>query len=401
MNTDMLALVVFAAIFQGGIVESRSPIVIVPGTLGSQIYAKLVNKPKTVNWYCWKNSYGYFRLWVDIPSFAPKMSNCWADNMRLEWNMKDLTVSNSPGVVTQVPGFGDTWSMETLDRYGFIKYMKPMVEYFVSKGYVRGKDIRGAPYDFRYSPDQIPDNYYNRLKQLIEESYILNGNTSITLVTHSYGGLIALYFISLQTKQWKKKYLKQWFPLAAPFGGSMEMVRMYALGDFEGVPSFLFNKDLQIHGQRSSTGNLFLLPTQEFWPKDKIIATTQHRTYNIGDLDEFLRDVGFPEGAVMRKNIISHGQLVSKAPGIKTFCLFGEVDNSTTSQLIFGDDFPKATKETKKGPGDGTVNLGSLDVCKRFSNEQKEPVYLESLKGTTHSGIIYNSYVLNFIHNRL
>ena len=27
-----------------------------------------------------------------------------------------------------------------------------MVEYFVSQGYVRGKSIRAAPYDFRFAP---------------------------------------------------------------------------------------------------------------------------------------------------------------------------------------------------------------------------------------------------------
>ena len=137
----------------------------------------------------------------------------------------------------------------------------------------------------------------------------------------------------------------------------MEMVKLYAQGDFEGVPPFLFNKDLQIHGQRSGTGNLFLLPTQSFWPQSKVIATTPKRVYTIADLDIYLKDVGFPEGALMRKHIVSHGQLVSKAPEVKMFCLFGEVDNSTVTEIVFGDKFPDTIKEVKKGNAGEYVNF--------------------------------------------
>ena len=66
--------------------------------------------------------------------------------------MKDMSVTNSPGVVTRTFGFGDTTSFETVDNTGLVKYMKPLVDHLESLGYKRAKDIRGAPYDFRYSP---------------------------------------------------------------------------------------------------------------------------------------------------------------------------------------------------------------------------------------------------------
>lgn len=66
--------------------------------------------------------------------------------------MQSMTVKNPQGVLTRVPGFGDTSSIESLDSIGLVKYMKPLVDYLVRLGYRKGKNIRGAPYDFRYSP---------------------------------------------------------------------------------------------------------------------------------------------------------------------------------------------------------------------------------------------------------
>ena len=64
-------------------------------------------------------------------------------------------MENTPGVFIRVPGFGDTSSIEYLDpalsHPG--EYFAPFVESLVDKfGYVRGKSIRAAPYDFRFGP---------------------------------------------------------------------------------------------------------------------------------------------------------------------------------------------------------------------------------------------------------
>lgn len=77
---------------------------------------------------------------------------------RLEWDMKTMSVNNAPGVLTRTPGFGGTSSIETLDSHGLVKYMKPFVDDMVANGYTRGTDIRGAPYDFRYSPGEFIKN---------------------------------------------------------------------------------------------------------------------------------------------------------------------------------------------------------------------------------------------------
>ena len=48
-----------------------------------------------------------------------------------------------------VPGFGNTSSVECLDGACLVRYFKTFVDYFVKRGYQRGKTIRAAPYDWR------------------------------------------------------------------------------------------------------------------------------------------------------------------------------------------------------------------------------------------------------------
>ena len=66
--------------------------------------------------------------------------------------MKRKEVHNVQGVVTRVTDFGSTESMECLDPVCIVPYMKSLVEYLESIGYKKEQNLRGAPYDFRYSP---------------------------------------------------------------------------------------------------------------------------------------------------------------------------------------------------------------------------------------------------------
>ena len=53
-----------------------------------------------------------------------------------------------------VPGFGSTETVETMSRGLVLQFpcFKEFVNYFVERGYERGKSIRAAPYDWRVGP---------------------------------------------------------------------------------------------------------------------------------------------------------------------------------------------------------------------------------------------------------
>ena len=62
--------------------------------------------------------------------------------------------SGDDDIKVQVPGFGGTETVETLSTTGLqdLEYFNKLVQYFVDRGYERGKSIRAAPYDWRYGP---------------------------------------------------------------------------------------------------------------------------------------------------------------------------------------------------------------------------------------------------------
>ena len=63
--------------------------------------------------------------------------------------------SSDNDITVTVPGFGDTDTVEKLSNIissEFFMYFKDLVDYFVARGYKRGKDIRAAPYDWRLGP---------------------------------------------------------------------------------------------------------------------------------------------------------------------------------------------------------------------------------------------------------
>ena len=61
--------------------------------------------------------------------------------------------SSKDSITVSVPGFGDTKTVEQLSGgLNTFPYFQPFVEYFVARGYERGKSIRAAPYDWRLAP---------------------------------------------------------------------------------------------------------------------------------------------------------------------------------------------------------------------------------------------------------
>lgn len=73
-------------------------------------------------------------------------------------------------------------------------------------------------------------DYFIKLKSLVEDTYIENGNKSIMLIAHSMGGPMSLYFLNSQTQEWKDRYIKSLVTLSGAWGGSVKAVKVYAIG---------------------------------------------------------------------------------------------------------------------------------------------------------------------------
>ncbi|RWS00058.1 Group XV phospholipase A2-like protein, partial [Dinothrombium tinctorium] len=124
-----------------------------PGNGGSQIEAKL-DKPEVVHYFCDRKTEDYFSLWLNLALLVPYAVDCWTDNMRLVYDNVTRKTSNAPGVFTRIPNFGNTTAIEFIDpsQLAVSKYFSELANDLILRGYRRGIDLRGAPYDFRKSP---------------------------------------------------------------------------------------------------------------------------------------------------------------------------------------------------------------------------------------------------------
>lgn len=84
------------------------------------------------------------------------MIYCWIDNVKLYYNKKTRTTTNTPGVETRIPGWGDPevveWIDPTKNKAG--AYFKDIANVLIDLGYERRHNILGAPYDFRRAPSK-------------------------------------------------------------------------------------------------------------------------------------------------------------------------------------------------------------------------------------------------------
>ena len=212
-----------------------SPVVIIPGDGSNQLEAKL-DKTSSPHFYCEKKK-DWFRLWLNTVDLLGATA-CWADNVRLVVNESTGRATNSPGVTTRVPGWGTTLGFEELDPsiplHATAAFYQ-MVQAFLAAGYERNATLSGAPYDFRYTPDSVP-SYGVALRLVIEELVSRANGSKATIISHSMGGLQALWFLRQQSAAWKERHVEQWIPISAPLAGAAKELRLFATGDSEGLP---------------------------------------------------------------------------------------------------------------------------------------------------------------------
>jgi lysophospholipase III len=124
----------------------RYPAIFIPGNGGSQIWARLNRTSPTPHFFCSHHS-NWFELWLDVRLLFPEVIDCFVDNMRLTYNATTKKTSNLDGVDIQVPGFGQTSSIEFFDSSGitYSSYFASIIKSLVTLGYTRGTNLRGAP----------------------------------------------------------------------------------------------------------------------------------------------------------------------------------------------------------------------------------------------------------------
>ncbi|XP_033191455.1 lysosomal phospholipase A and acyltransferase [Bombus vancouverensis nearcticus] len=372
-----------------------SPVILVPGDGGSQVEAK-INKTTVVHYLCEKVSTEYFNIWLNLELLVPVIIDCWIDNMKLTYDNITRTTRNQEGVDIRIPGWGDPFVVEYLDpsKASPGAYFKDIGNMLVNQlGYVRNHSLRGAPYDFRKAPNEN-EMFFNRLKDLVEETYNNNNQVPVTLLAHSMGGPMSLIFLQRQSQKWKDKYINCLITLSAVWGGSVKALKVFAVGDDLGA--YLLRQSILKDEQITSPSLGWLLPSRLFWKDTEILVQSEQKNYTLLTLQDYLIDINVPNGWEFRKDNEKY-QLDFTAPEVEVHCLYGSgID--TVEKLYYKPGISiEGTPQLIPGDGDGTVNLRSLEGCKYWQGKQKRKVYSQVFPGVNHMEILNNSSVLNYI----
>ena len=234
---------------------------------------------------------------------------------------------------------------------------------------------------FLFSIDKLEEmGYYSGLKCLVEEMYKDNNMTRVTLVAHSMGGPVSLYFLnSIVNQTWKDTYIHAYVPVSAAWDGAVAALEVILSGTVDKnfiVDLLLLQSRLRKrirNVSRSFQGLFWLLPSEQVFGNTTLVqvGTRNYTANDFRDLFQLIRDRdGYADGYTQYTSV---AHLVDgwSAPNVSTFCCYGlEGNDSTPLFLKYTNNFPKfGPIKRVMGNGDGTVNQRVLEICHDWVNQ--------------------------------
>ena len=90
-----------------------------------------------------------------------------------------------------------------------------MIDMLQMLGFIPGETLFGFPYDWRQGPDVLAP----LLGSYILTIFCRTGGKKLTLISHSFGGLICLCYQQLNAREYYS-HVKRFIPLACPINGA-------------------------------------------------------------------------------------------------------------------------------------------------------------------------------------
>ncbi|CAB9505413.1 XV phospholipase A2 [Seminavis robusta] len=166
---------------------------------------------------------------------AYQIRSAWLHHMSLSDNMVDERPGNKVRAYNGLEGI-EYLSDDSVTQVGSWVHA-PVTKYLVEEmGYTKGKNLDGAPYDWRLPPkvSEERDGYLTKTIQRIEEMYDANDGLPVVLICHSMGCKMGHYFLNFCLQQkgqaWIDKYIHTYMPVGAPHAGVSLAVRAGVTG---------------------------------------------------------------------------------------------------------------------------------------------------------------------------
>ena len=219
-------------------------------------------------------------------------------------------------------------------------------------------------------------------------------NTKVTIVVHSMGGPVSLYFLTrVVNQEWKDKYINSYIALAGAWSGGNAIVASLVSGPFQitplemaiGIPEL---RDLY----RTWPSFYLLLPRAAAW-NDTVLVVTPSQNYTANDYQQLFADAGYPQGYTQFTEI----DMQRPAPNVSTYCFYG-LGVDTPMTFVYNDSFPITQPTVMVGDGDNAVNRPSSEICLQWANSGY-PFNRTVFQGVNHSAILTDASVLQAIES--
>ena len=224
--------------------------------------------------------------------------------------------------------------------------------------------------------------------------YETNDNRKVTIVIHSMGGPVSLYFLTrVVSQEWKDTHIHSYIALAGAWSGGNAVLASvisgpYANGILEQQVGVEELRDLY----RTLPSFYLLFPRAAAW-NDTVLIVTPSRNYTANDYQQLFSDAGYPLGYTQFTEI----DMLRPAPNVPIYCFYG-LGVDTPMTFVYNDNFPNSPPTVIPGDGDNAVNRPSSEICLQWANSGY-PFNRTVFQGVNHRAIVTDPAVLQAIES--
>ena len=232
-------------------------------------------------------------------------------------------------------------------------------------------------------------DFFDNLTNLIEKASHQNDDRPVIFITHSMGGPVLQAFLNTVSNAWKKQFVRAFFPVQAPWLGSVKVLLAILAGDSLGTPA---QSSELVAMERTLESVLYLHPDPKHWPEkdvDLLTINSTQTTYTVHTVDALLKDLKIQHGS-QRLAFVDKQLSQLTPPGVETYCIHG-ADILTPFHYHFETLGSNKPSKVEFGNGDGTVPIHSLAHCETWREKQEQAVHVETFAKTEHVAAIQSS----------
>lgn len=343
------------------------PIIMVHGYYGTRLLYTVDRSVPGSPPVCPQKNIANETLWLNFFNYLDPLSNaCWLAAASLHYDNFTRRSYPAAGVTVTTTPFGELdgseWLVAPPLRIYDDSYFVYMVDSLVALGYERGRNIRGAPYDWRLAPNEN-EVWLLNFRILIERMYYENGNKSVILINHSMAGQFTYVFLNSMPYWWRNQFIRSWILIATCFSGVFKY--QYAYFGIEDYPANLFPATRPAIRTYSTTA--FLLPRKPAFGDEVLIRGTDG-DYRAEDYERFFQIMGYPDAYEQWKDVRGlYDEYNLIPPGnFSIYCIAGFGKQTLKGAVFDGPVSPTTPHVPVYGDGDSFVNANALRYCYQF-----------------------------------